>query len=274
MSENINIELLDKCKKYADDMEKRVLSGKIITDIMYDDRDRIVVTELDNGRFGYAVYDTYLDELRYIVEGDYLIKNLKKRTDYKGQALKYEGAKSMIQRNMLGYFSEYIKDQGFEGFYINVQTPEDCELNVEQQMGGYDPQDPVTILYASFAANKFAYVAQASSYVNEKTGKPMYRLCLGTLNPDGTPNTEEMIKREIEAENARRFFNQGYKVSRDELIKIIGDSVKEAQALFTPLFETMGLPMYEGVEPKNILDTTLKRIPNQIEEKEKPKGLL
>jgi len=274
MGENINIEFLNKCKKYADDMEKRVLSGKIITDIMYDDRDRIVVTDVGNGRFGYAVYDTYLDELRYIVEGDYLITNLKKRTDYKGQALKYEGAKSMIQRNMLGYFFEYIKDQGFEGFYINVQTPEDCELNVEQQMGGYDSQDPVTILYASFADKKFAYVAQASSYVSEKTGKPMYRLGLGTLNPDGTLNVDELIKNEIEAAKARRFFDYGYNVTRQELIDNVGYSIKEAQALFTPLFTAMGIPMYEGVEPKSILDETFKKIPKQLEKKEQPKGLL
>lgn len=273
MDKDINKELLEKCKQYADEMEKRVLSGKVLYDIMYDDVDRIVVTELDNGRYGYAVYDTQLDELRYVVEGDYLITDLTKRTDYKGQALKYSGAKSMIQRNMLGYFSEYIKDKGFEGFYISIQTDENCDINVEQQMGGYDSQDPVVILYASFAEKSFGYVAQASSYYDEKTGKPMYRLGLGSLKPDGTPDVEDLIKREIEAEKARRFLGQGRNVTREELIEIVGDSVKKAQSLFTPLFSSIGIPMYEGVEANNTLDVALKKLPNQIAEKNEPKKI-
>lgn len=260
MEKKYNEEMLRKCKESAEDMERRILAGEVIADEMYDSNTRILVTKTDNGRYGYAVFQNGSDKPHYLVEGDYLIKDLKKKTDYRGYALRYEGAKSMIQRNMLGYFTEYIKDPGFEGVYINVQAGENTTIDVTQQMAGYNPQDPVVLLYASFAEKIFAYAGLAQLFLNPETSKVTARIGLGRAKDDGTQDYDHAIKMEMESQQNRAFFGERPK-TRTEVKKVILDQSQLAQELFYEMFNSLNLPMLPGINKSRLMELGLSGAP-------------
>jgi hypothetical protein len=258
MEKDFNKEMLEHSKEYAEAMEKRILEGKVIADVIYKvDNSRILVTMTSTGRYGYVVYEEYRDEPVYFVEGDYLIEDLQKTTDYEGNALMYPGAKSMIEKNMVGMFSEYRKYPEFHDFYISVKAPKDSPIQVTQQMAGYSSQYPVTILGANFIANEFYYGALAQLYIDPKTGKQTIRIGTGFFTPEGLPDIEHSIKMEMEAQAYNPFFGQRPK-RRYEVEEIIKKHTMQAQALLTPLYQALGLPMYEGVEYSPLLMEGLK----------------
>ena len=254
-----NKEMLEHSLAYAQEMEKRILSGEVIADVIYEvDKSRIIVTRTETGRYGYAIIEEGKDSPCYLVESDCLLQDLQKRTDLYGRALVYPGAKSMVEKNMVGMFSEYRKfGSQFHSFFISVKAPENGPLKVTQQMAGYIDQYPVTILGADFLTGEFYYAALAQLYIDPKTGTPTVRIGTGLLTPEGLPDVEHSIKMEMEAQAARRFFGER-SLRRPEVEEVIKKHSMQAQALLSPMYEAIGLPMYEGVDYCPLLSDGLK----------------
>ena len=256
-----NKELLENSLAYARAMETRILTGKVIADVIYEiTGDRILVTMTETGKYGYAVFENGAKEPVYLVEGDYLIEDLQKWTDYKGQTLLYPGAKSMIEKNMVGLVAEYKKYPGFHQFFITAKAPEGAQIESTQQMAGYNDQYPVSLLMADFDQQTISYGALAQLIARPEKGKMEIRIGMGGINPDGTPDVDMMIKMEMEAQQARRFFGERA-LNRSQVEEMIGQHTKQAQALLTPMYESLGLPMYEGVDYCPLLSEGLRGEP-------------
>ena len=261
MGRDFNAMMIERTKEVAQKMEERILTGEVIADVVYEvDKSRILVTRTSNGRYGYAVFEEGKDKPCYLAESDYLIKDLQKKTDYEGRPLLYLGAKSMIEKNMVGVIYEYRKYPNYHDFYVTVKASQDSSINVTQQMAGYNPQYPVAILIADFISNEFYYGALAQVYNEPNEVKPTIRIGVGTLNPDGTPNVEKSIKMERESQEARKFFGERA-LGEKAVEEIIKRHSFQAQALLTPMYEAVGLPMYEGVEYCPLLAEGLKGEP-------------
>ena len=166
----------------------------------------------------------------------------------------------MIEKNMVGVIYEYRKYPNYHDFYVTVKASQDSSINVTQQMAGYNPQYPVAILIADFISNEFYYGALAQVYNEPNEVKPTIRIGVGTLNPDGTPNIEKSIKMERESQEARKFFGERA-LGEKAVEEIIKRHSFQAQALLTPMYEAVGLPMYEGVEYCPLLAEGLKGEP-------------
>ena len=247
-----NEELVNMAKFAAQDMEERILGGEVIKDEIRDDGDRILVTKTSTGRYGYAVFSEGEDKPHYLVEGQVLLQDLNKHTAHNGVNLRYPGAKSMIQRNMVGQFAEYIKDPGFESFYIAIQMPKGATMNVSQQMSGYYSEDPVDIFGATFSDNKVWYASYAQLIPDSRTGKPTLRIGTVSLNPDGMPDYDTVMKNANDAEDVKRVFGERY-MSEDELLLTAQKGVETAQSVFYNMYNEIGLPMNEGIMPCNLL---------------------
>ena len=124
-------------------------------------------------------------------------------------------------------------------------------IEVTQQMAGYNPQDPVSIVAANFHDKKFNYAAIVQVKYEEGK-KPVVKVGMGSLNPDGTPNTESIIENELEAEKARRAFG-GTPMSAEEITDQIKNAQVNAQSLFNGVYTSFGLPMYEGINANNLI---------------------
>ena len=252
MEENKNIEIVENTRIIARELEARVLGGEVIRDYTNEDGERILVTKTSNGKYGYAVYEKDAFEPHYIVEGEVLLEDLNKKTAYNGNPLRYPGAKSMIQRNMVGMFAEYIKDRGYEGFYVSLQMPPQATMDVSQQMSGYVEDDPVSIFSASFHDYKVSYAAFAQIIRDEKTNRPTLRIGLGGLNADGTPDYETTLKVAKEAEDAKRFLGEKA-MDNSKIQEVAKESASRAQSVFYDEYTKLGLPMEEGIVPSNLL---------------------
>lgn len=253
---DINKEVAEQFQEQATQMERRILGGEVLKEATNSDGEKIVVTLTENGKYGYAVYEPYSDEPHYLVEGEVLLQDLDKRTASNGITLRYPGAKSMIQRNMVGLFSEYIKDPGFEGFYISCKSPESATLKVTQQMTGYYKEDPVQLFGVSFRDKTFSYAAEAQLYIDPQTGEPTLRVGMGGLNPDGSPDYETTVRMAREAEQAKRFFGERA-MGNEELHGVIKNSIITAQSVFYQMYEGMGLPMSPEAAPCTLLEDGL-----------------
>ena len=269
-------EYVDMMQQYADEMEKRILEGEVIRDFVNDEGERIVVTKTSNGMYGYAVYDKGSDTPHYYVEGSTLLEDLNKKTDYSGKGLRYEGAKSMIQRNMTGLFYEYIKDPGFEALYVSIQCPPTSTIQIGQIYAGYNSQDPVALMSASFYDRKFYYAEVAEIIMEED--KPLIRVGMGTLHDDGTPAIEETIQNYFEAERYKKAFGGPY-MNESETASKTEQCARNAQSIFYGMYQELGLPILEEVKPNSLISDGLQGKPvlETIESleppTEKPKGI-
>lgn len=255
--EDYNETMLRVCLGKAKEMESRILSGEVIADVIYEEDDsRILVTRTSNNKYGYAVYEEGKETPYYLVESDYLISDLQKRTDYYGHPLSYSGAKSMIEKNMIGIFYEYKKDPDFHDFNVSIKVPDDCPIEIKQMMAGYNPQYPVTLLCADFSTREFYYAALADIFLDPKSGDPIVELGVGFVKPDGTPDYDRSLKMEMEAQDMRPLYGLP-RIAPREAQEIVGKQTMLAQSFLTPLYEAVGLPMLDGIEYCPLLEEAL-----------------
>ncbi len=248
-----NKEILEASKAAAEAMEKRILDGEPVGEpFINDGGEKIVVTITSENKYGYAVFRPGEDKPFYLVESQVLLHDLNKKTAHNGVALRYPGAKSMLQRNMVGLFTEYIKDPGFEGIYVSVQMPKNATMDVSQQMTGYYPEDAVTIFGATFHNEKVWFASYAQIIPNPKTGKPTLRIGTGGINPDGSPDYDTMIRMSQEAEMAKKFFGEPY-MDEERQKEVIEHAAKSAESIFYDMYEGFSLPRHEGVGRSNLL---------------------
>ena len=248
--ENKKEELLANGLKIAQELELRIKSGKVIKDIVDDDGERIIVTETELGTYGYQVFERGDTEPHYFAEGYYLIDDLTKSTDSDGVALRYTSAKSRIQRNLVGTFIEYIKDQGFHSLYVSQKYLKDNNIQVSQRMTGYTRQDPVTLLSFQFDRREVSIAADAQ--IVEKGGKMDIRIGMGAIKDDGTIDYDLSYKIAMEAERAKKFFGES-NMSREKLTQVMLESSQNAQSLLYGVYQSLGLPILDGVTPSNLL---------------------
>lgn len=257
MNEDYNETMLRNCLEKAEEMKSRILSGEVIADEIYQvDGSRILVTRTSSNKYGYAVFERDEEEPCYLVESDYLISDLQKRTDYYGHALAYSGAKSMVEKNMIGIFYEYKKYPDFHEFYVSIKVPNNCPIEIKQMMAGYNPQYPVTLLGADFITREFHYAALADIFLDPKSGVPIVQLGAGFVRPDGTPDYDRALRMEIEAQENRPLYGLP-PIETREAQEIVGTQTILAQSFLTPLYEAVGLPMLEGIEYCPLLEEAL-----------------
>lgn len=269
MNKDFNQNILENSKNYVAEMEKRILEGEILADVHHEDHSRILVTMTSTGKYGYCVFRPYFDDDPiYFAESDYLIEDLQKKTDYEGRPLLYDNAKSVIEKNLVGVFTEYRKTYNYNDFSISVKAPSDAQIQVTQQMAGYDSQYPVVILHADFINNSFYYGALAELYIDPETQKQTIRIGVGTLTPEGLPDVDRSIKMEKESQANEAFFGKK-PLNNEEIENIIKKNTMQAQALLAPLYESVGLPMYDnvGFSPLLLEGLTGKPIDKYIDEK-------
>jgi len=248
-------ELMANGRNLARETVIKIKTGEVIKDFIDDNGERIIVTLTDRGTYGYQVFLNDEEMPHYYVEGMYLIKDLNKKTDSLGKPLKYESAKSRIQRNMLGCFTEYILDRGYHSFYINHKSMPNGEIEVTQRMTGYDEGDPVVLAGWHFDTYEFSIVADAQMI--NLDNKSILRLGLGKVNDDGTIDYDLLHKNALEAEMAKRFLGEKT-IEPERLKELMLMATKDAQATIFGLYSTLGLPIIEGVEPNNLLAEDLK----------------
>lgn len=265
--DNKREEFIDYAWVSANDMVKNISQGEIIKDVTDSNGERTIVTLTENGTYGYQVFEAYSDIPHYYAESYYLIDDLNKTTDSDGRALRYTSAKSRVQRNLLGVFSEYILDEGFHSFYINVKFPKESEIQVSQQMAGYDRQDPVVLLSASFDTNQFSIAANAQIIGIED--KKYIRFGMGKVNDDGSIDYDLLYKMAKEAELAKRFLGES-SMGSQRLKEVVEDSVREAQSILYDVYKQFDLPILEGVKPNSLLFEHVKSLmPIDIPEQNK-----
>ncbi len=253
--DNKREEFIDYAWVSANDMVKNISQGEIIKDVTDSNGERTIVTLTKKGTYGYQVFEAYDETPHYYAESYFLIDDLNKMTDSDGRALRYTSAKSRVQRNLVGVFSEYILDKGFHSFYINVKFPKESEIQVSQQMAGYDRQDPVVLLSASFDTNQFSIAANAQ--IIGIDDKKYIRFGMGKVNDDGTIDYDLLYKMAKEAELAKRFLGES-SMGNKRLKEVIEDSVREAQALLYDVYKQFDLPILDGVEPNDKLFEQVK----------------
>lgn len=253
-TQNINRkeEMLEQGYKAALEMVTRIQSGKIIKDVVDDKGERIVVTLTCAGTYGYQVFERLSKEPHYFAESFSLIDDLKKNTDHEGRGLRYTSAKSRVQRNLTGVFTEYILDRGYHSFYINLKFPKDSNLQVSQRMSGYDRQDPVVLLGCQFDRKTMTIVADAQQFV--ENGVSSIRLGLGAIKDDGTIDYNLQYKIALEAEMAKQFLGEKT-VDRETIAQLIIESSKNAQALFYDVYRGMDIPIIDGVVSDNLISS-------------------
>ena len=265
MNNDVNLErkIINAAKEEAARLEARVLSSEVVRDYTTEKGERILVTKTRPDKYGYAVFQPEKDEPNYIIEGQVLLDDLEKTTAHNGVALRYPGAKSMLQRNMVGLFAEYIKDPGYESYYISVQMPANATMRITQQASGWYDEDAAILLSVNF--NDYArrtntefggYAGMAQIIPHPETGEPTLRVGLMGLNPDGTPDYKTMLRVCKDAEAASRFLGMP---SMDEstLEEVLHVGMKNSQRIFGQMYEILGIPMMEGVEPCDLLNDAM-----------------
>lgn len=253
--DNKKKQFLDYALASAKEMVEIISQGEVVKDEVDDQGERTIVTLTEKGTYGYQVFEAHCNTPHYYAESHFLLEDLNKTTDSDGRALRYTSAKSRVQRNLIGIFSEYILDEGFHSFYINVKFPLESEIQVCQQMAGYDRQDPVVLLSACFDTRRFSIAANAQ--IIGVDDKKYIRFGMGRVNDDGTIDYDLLYKMAKEAEMAKRFLGES-SMSSTRLKEVIEDSVREAQSLLYSVYKQFDFPILEGVEPKSLLTDQLK----------------
>lgn len=237
----------------AQEMVKIIQNGEVVNDVIDDNGERIIVTKTKRGTYGYQVFEVNASTPHYYAEGCILITDLKKNTDSDGRILRYSSAKSRIQRNLVGYFYEYILDRGFHSFYLNIKMPKDSEIKVSQRMAGYDPQDPVVIIGCSFDRNKI-YVA-GDTQVIEKDGIKTFRIGNINVNDDGSLDVEKTKELLMESELAKVLYGEK-SMSESELDYYYNMSHLATLSMFYNIYKSFGIPLPPNAHQINWLETT------------------
>ena len=83
-------------------------------------------------------------------------------------------------------------------------------------------------------------------------GKAMLKFGMGSLNPDGTPNFDMMVKNEMESQMAGKMF--GSKPMDEKTVEsVLYQAQCNAESLLFPMYKSLNLPMYEGIQPSNMI---------------------
>lgn len=255
--DNKKEEIFAYAKEHVESMVKLISDGQVIKDVVDSDGERIIVTLTERGTYGYQAVKAYETEPHYYAESTFLIEDLLKNTDSDGRGLRYISAKSRIQRNLVGVFSEYILDRGHHSFYVSQKSPKDSDIKISQRMTGYDRQDPVSIFCAHFD-NKKLFIAADAQYVESEYG-PTVRVGVCDIKEDGSLDYDQQLKMAKEAEMAKRFLGESY-MTNQKLNEVIEESNREAQALFFDVYKSLGIPMQPNVEPNYLLSDQAKAI--------------
>lgn len=248
-------ELIGKTKNAAAEMVERIKTGEVIMDVTDDEGERTIVTLTSNGTYGYQVYEKWGNEPHYYAEGFKLIDDLKKNTDSDGRALRYSSAKSRVQRNLTGIFTEYILDPGFHSFYINQKFEKNSEIQIAQRMSGYDRQDPVVLFGAQFDTNELHITSDAQIISNDD--KQTVHVGLGKIKDDGTIDYDLQFKMAMQAERAKSAFGEP-SMDSARLAEVLKESSMTAQSLLFDVYDSLGLPVMEGVEANSLLTSQAK----------------
>lgn len=254
--------LIEKGQNQAKEMVERIKKGQVIEDITYDNGERLVVTitspiNAEIPMYGYQVFEPGAEEAHYYVEGMYLISDLYTNTDSNGVTLRYSGAKSLVQRNMLGLFNELILDKGFEAFYTSIKTAKDQDIQVQQRMAGAYESDPVTLLSYNFNTRKVNLVGHIECFEESKDGKIVKVMRCGLDRVDnGELNYDSGYKFALEAEQLTDIMNDRGSFRADtveSLNKKYNEAIINAQSMLKPVYQNLGIPLIEGVEFDNAL---------------------
>lgn len=272
MNNNLNDEILDKediknlyendmlkmSKQAALSMEQRILNGEVIKDYTTEEGERILLTRTENNTYGYAVYEKGKTEPHYLVESHYLFTDFEKQTAHNGTGLRYGGAKSRIQRNMLGLFFEYIKDYDYESLYASIQMPKEADVQVSQQMTGYYNEDPVTLMAANFDRKKFSVAAFAQNIIDPETGKPTIRVGLGGFTENGSIDVKQMLVDAKLAESAKKFLGQK-SMEEEKLKTTIKNAMELSQSTFYSMYKQLGISVDPNIKPNNLIEDSLNK---------------
>lgn len=267
--DNKREEFIDYAWVTANEMVRNISQGEVIKDEVDDQGERIIVTMTEKGTYGYQVIEFGDTKPHYYAESHFLLEDLNKKTDSDGRALRYSSAKSRIQRNLIGIFSEYILDEGFHSYYINIKFPLESEVQVCQKMTGYDRQDPVVLLSASFDSRRFSIAADAQ--IIGVDNHKYVRFGLGRVKDDGTIDYDLTYKMAKEGEMAKKFLGEP-SMSSARLKEVIEDSVREAQALLYSVYKRFDLPIMDGVVPNNMLTEQINMLLQEAQPNNKKIG--
>ena len=257
---NVNEELLQRTKLLAKEMEKRIEDGTVLIDYTCNNNERIVITQTKIGTYGYQVFDQYSTKPIYYAESEILFTDLEKNTDLKGNILRYQGAKSRIQRNLTGFYLERVKDMGFDSFYISFKEPVDSKVKIEQRMAGYNDQDNITIFSADFIYNHINMVSDAQSL--NKDGNLCIRIGLTEILPDGSLDYNSVLEA---TKTEQEVLYGGYGMSEEEQMNIFIEATKNAQEYFYSAYQAVGLPIRSDVKPNNLFsNSSILNLPEQI----------
>jgi len=236
-----------------DEMLERVKNGNVLKKIIskkdvYGDQP-VIITKTSIGTYGYQLFRPNENEPYYVAEANYYFDDIEKKTASNGEALMYPGAKSVIARNLLGQFCEYInEDFGYENFYFCFKSPEDAEIKLIQKMAGPYPQNAIILMAADLYQKTMGIPTWIQDYIDEK-GKRTFRIGISEDFDDNLVIDDQPIL--AKAKQIKKIL--GEDLSNQELIEVVKEAINGAYKYMGGFLEKLGILLPEGQERIDLL---------------------
>lgn len=251
LEKDINKDIRDATKVAVDEMKRRISNGEVIKDYTRKDKERIVVTKTEDGKYGYMAYRQNKDEPYYYAEGSELLEDLDKITNNYGTLLMYNSAQSTIQRNLTGMFTEFIDEPpAIQTYYVNIKLPETSEARLGW-INGHDPEEAIQIMAVNFVTKRVSFATNVE-IAAFKDDKPMFRIGHGELNKDGTVKYEDAIDGLYYSEFAKPL-SGGIRHSRHWVEERYKKTHENSLKLLYPMYKLAGIAMPDDIEPNTLL---------------------
>ena len=227
---------------------ERIKSGEKIIEDTDNDNNRVVVTKNtvkdiegnDVTIYGYIVSRNILDE--YIpfcyFESTVLFTEFKKNTSYEGIPTIYTDAKGIIERNLTGRFTEYVKQgSNWDMYNVFYKNPDQNGVRITSSVHGFqDATDPVQLAYIDFI-NEEIYIAAGAYAKGDKT----ISIDHGGIKKDGTVDYEQMygwLLDEILVENA--FSDKFKNLTIEEKKELAHTTIQQRQSFLSQIRDGIG----------------------------------
>ena len=274
MTENLRAEIiprtkkskiLDQAKTEVEEIKRKNQEGNLIVSCWVDnqfnpERLEIKKYEDENGvSYIYTAYNANDDDPYFYAESPILLPaferdindsrekpyiSLKNNnyTRFDGSPIgTYYGAQSYILRNLTGLFKIYVNENSCEEYSIMLNSSKTSNYEVDTINQRSQQLDPITVMTAMFNENEVAVVAQATSKIDEQTGKQKIKTSCTYIEEDGTINYEKLFK--IVRNSLRNNALLGGPVFTDETVRdILIDRAKTAALLFPEVYDYYELP--------------------------------
>lgn len=218
-------EMLIKAKQAVNDQIERIESGEPIFTGTDNENNTVVVkknTVKDhNGNevvlFGYILYRYEREKPFCYFESTEYFTDFKKRTSNNGYVLGYTDAKAVIERNLTGQFTEYVREQTWDSYNVFYKSEKADAKSVTSSVHGFERKtDPTQLLYIDFYCKQINIAAGAHT-VDGKT----VSIDHANLKADGTPDYEEMYEWLLDEMRVERVFSDTYRGLSEEAMKAV-----------------------------------------------------